>query len=356
MRYFKNTKEFVSGKAVFCGIDVHNAHWDLCFICDDEIVEKIRLDTNYVKLKALLLMTYSTARIIKIVYEAGFSGFWLYRSLVKDGYQCTVTPPSKIPAGGDRVKTDRRDAQKLAAYHAAGLLKSVAVPPENIESDRRVCRKRRQLSKDLTRVKNRIKSFLALFGISKPRSIKCSWSRAYHCWLDDLEFEYESDRFTLDQLLKLYRQIRTQLAEVTRFIRNLSRSPKYDKNFSLLTSLRGVGLITAITFLLEVFDFKRFANERKFASYLGFTPIQHSSGEKTRLGHITRQGNAHLRNLLVESAWTVIRYEPLLLDKYNRIKARGTNGKKAIVAVARSLAIRLRRCLLEEQEYVIGLC
>jgi len=356
MRYFKGIKKFVQDKAVFCGIDVHISHWNLCFICDDEIVEKIRIDANYVKLKALLLMSYSTARVIKIVYESGFSGFWLYRSLVKDGYHCTVTPPSKIPVDGDRVKTDRRDAMKLAKYHSAGLLKSLAVPPENIESDRRVCRKRRQLTKDRTRAKNRIKSFLALFGISKPESIRSAWSGAYLSWLDDLEFESESDRFTLGQLLKMYRHIRAQLAEVTRFIRQLSRSVKYDKNYRLLTSLRGVGLITAMTFLLEIFDFKRFANERKFASYLGLTPAQHSSGDKVRLGHITRQGNAHLRNLLVESAWTVIRYEPALRDKYERIKAPGTNGKKAIVAVARTLAIRLRRCLLEKQEYVIGLC
>ena len=101
---------------------------------------------------------------------------------------------------------------------------------------------------------------------------------------------------------------------------------------------------------------RKYSNERKFSSYLGLTPSQFSTGDKVRLGHITRQGNAHLRHLLVESAWTVIRHDPFLQQKYDRIKARGTNGKKAIVGVARSLAIRLRRCLLDNSEYVIGCC
>ena len=135
-----------------------------------------------------------------------------------------------------------------------------------------------------------------------------------------------------------------------------SRSEKYQENYKRLTSARGVGLITAMTFLLEIFDFGRFPKEDDFSSYLGMTPSQFSSGDKVRLGHITRQGNSNLRRVLIESAWTVIKHDPHLRDKYNRIKARGTNGKKAIVAVARSLAVRLRRCILDETEYVIGVC
>ena len=111
-----------------------------------------------------------------------------------------------------------------------------------------------------------------------------------------------------------------------------------------------------MTFLLELHDVTRFSSSEKFGSYLGFTPSQFSSGEHTRLGHITREGNAHVRGALVECAWTVIRHDPVLRDKYDRIRARGTNGKKAIVAVARTLAIRLRRCLLDDIDYVVGVC
>lgn len=355
MKYFKDIEKFIKDKAVFCGLDVHKSHWNLCFICDGEIVEKTRIHVNYTVLKFLLLR-YSAAGKLKLVYEAGFSGFWLYRKLHKDGYDCTVTPPSKTPKSGDKVKTDKRDAETLALYLAAGLLKAVFVPPESVESDRRVIRRRSQLVKQQTRAKNHITSFLNLHGIERPESIKQSWSTHYLNWLESLQFEHDSDTFTLAQLLESYHHIRQELVEVTRFIRQLSRLPKYNQSFTILTSLRGVGLITAMTFLLEIFDFKRFPNEAQFSSYLGLTPSQYSTGEHVRLGHITRQGNVHIRRVLVESAWTVIRHDPQLREKYERIRARGANGKKAIVAVARTLAIRLRRCLLDGTEYVIGVC
>lgn len=355
MSRIKDIKAFVKDKMVFCGIDVHKNHWVVCLICDGEILHKVRMDVNFTRLK-FLLQNYRDARKIKFVYEAGFSGFWLYRELTNAGYDCIVTPPNKMQNSGDKVKTDKRDAEKLASYLSAGLLKAVCVPPKDIEGDRRVMRRRKQLSKMQTRAKNQIRAFLNLFGITVPASIKRAWCRQYLSWLDDLQFENPSDRFTFSDLVKTYRRIRQDLAEVTRFIRTLAHGDKYNKNFKLLTSVRGVGLITAMTFLLEIFDFGRFSSQEKFSSYLGLTPAQYSTGDKVRLGHITRQGNAYLRHLLVESAWTVIRYDPFLRDKYDRIKARGTNGKKAIVAVARSMAVRLRRCLLDNTEYVVGCC
>jgi transposase len=355
MEYFKDIKTFVASKHVFCGIDIHFGHWNLCFVCDGEVVEKTKIPNSYKTLK-MRLSKYSQARKISIVYEAGFSGFWLYRKLISDDYDCIVTPPSKMPKSENKVKTDKRDAQKLAFYLSAGLLKVVYVPPADIESDRRVVRRRAQLVKKQTRAKNHIKSFLHLQGLKTPENIKTNWSNLYLTWLEELIFDSESDNFTLSQLIRNYRRIREDLAEVTRYLRMLSRSEKYQENYKRVTSARGVGLITAMTFLLEIFDFGRFAREDYFSSYLGMTPSQFSSGDKVRLGHITRQGNSNLRRVLIESAWTVIKHDPHLRDKYDRIKARGTNGKKAIVAVARSLAVRLRRCVLDETEYVIGVC
>ena len=355
MEYFKDIKTFVTSKHVFCGIDIHFGHWNLCFVCDGEVVEKTKIPNSYKTLK-MRLSKYSRARKISIVYEAGFSGFWLYRRLISDDYDCIVTPPSKMPKSENKVKTDKRDAQKLAFYLSAGLLKVVYVPPADIESDRRVVRRRAQLVKKQTRAKNHIKSFLHLHGLKTPENIKTNWSNLYLTWLEGLNFDSESDNFTLSQLIRNYRRIREDLAEVTLYLRMLSRSEKYQDNYKRVTSARGVGLITAMTFLLEIFDFGRFAKEDDFSSYLGKTPSQFSSGDKVRLGHITRQGNSNLRRVLIESAWTVIKHDPHLREKYDRIKARGTNGKKAIVAVARSLAVRLRRCILDETEYVIGVC
>ena len=171
-----------------------------------------------------------------------------------------------------------------------------------------------------------------------------------------MSFEYESDTFHLSKLLRDYLRLREDLREVTQFLHKLSKSPDYEKNYKCLSSAPGVGLITGMTLLLEICDFSRFRTGEQFASYLGMTPSQYSSGEHVRLGHITHQGNAYIRRVLVESAWTAIRHDPHLLEKYDRIRSRGENGKKAIVAVARSFAIRLRRGLLDGTGYVIGSC
>lgn len=355
MQCYKDMQVFVSGKAVFCGMDMHHKHWNLCFYCDGQVIEKTRINADFLRLHKALKQ-YSSARQIHVVYEAGFCGFWVYRQLLAHGYLCTVTPPGSMPKSTSKVKTDKRDAEAMATYLAAGLLKAVYVLPAEVESDRRVIRRREQLRKTLTRDKNQIKSFLHLHGISAPDDIRAKWSRAYLRWLASLSWSSTTDAFAFASLLRSYERDHEELVLVTAHLRELSRTPCYAVNFKRLCASRGVGLITAMTFLLEVYDFKRFPHSAQFASYLGLTPAQYSSGEHVRLGHITRQGNAHVRAALVESAWTVIRHDPHLRDKYKRLRLRGTNGKKAIVAVARSLAIRLRRCLLDETPYVIGVC
>lgn len=353
MRYFKDIDCFVKGKQIFVGIDVHVKHWVVCSVCDGEVVEKTRMEARYGQLQRFLAK-YRGARKISCVYEAGFSGFWLCRRLQDDGLCCIVTPPSHLPKTGSKVKTDKRDAEKLAFYLSAGLLKAVWLPPAGLEADRRVVRGRSQLVKMCNRAKQQIRSFLHLQGIERPAYIKTCWSKKYIAWLESLRFDHAADDFTFAQLLKTYRRTRDDLAELTRYLRQMSKSETYQRQFKLLASVPGVGLITAMTFLLEIFDFGRFANSRQFASYLGLTPSQYSSGEHVRLGHITRFGNAEVRRVLIESAWTVIRHCPHLREKYHRIRSRSGNSQKAIVAVARSLAIRLRRGLLDGTGYVIG--
>jgi len=349
MRYIKNIAAFVTDKIVFCGIDMHVQHWNLSFFCDGEVVEELRIGGDLVLL-LFVLKNYSTARSVRIVYEAGFSGFWAYRQLRARGYDCMVTAPSLIPQNNSHVKTNKRDARALASYFAAGLLKAVYVPPIEVEADRRVSRRRSQLVKQLTRTKNHIKSFLHLHGLKTPVDIRSKWSKRYLTWLRELQWEQSSDAFTFRHLLLCYQRHREDLAIITQQLRQLSHASCYIDHFKRLCTARGVGLITGMTFLLEIFDFGRFRRAEEFASYLGLTPAQYSSG------HITRQGNAALRAVLVESAWTVIRHDPHLRAKYERLRQRGTNGKKAIVAVAHSLALRLRRCLLDQTDYVIGVC
>jgi transposase len=355
MKNFEKIQNFIMKKNVYCGIDVHNDRWFLCFVCDGEVVEKLRIAASYAILRHVL-DRYHRARQIHLVYEAGFSGFWLYRKLTKDGYRCKVTPPNLTPKTAGKVKTDKRDAEKLAFYLVGGLLKSVYVPSTKAESDSRIIRSRAQIVKKQSRAKHQIRSFLNVHGINRPLEIKTNWSKKYMRWLEGLKFDQQSDHFYLSKLLRDYHHQRNELVEVTHYLSQLSKSQDYKQNFQILDSAPGVGLITAMTLLLEIYDFSRFSNGEQFASYLGLTPSQYSSGEHIRLGHITRQGKAAIRRVLIESAWTAIRKDPHLHDKYDRIRRKGENGKKAIVAVARSFAIRLRSALLSGSDYVIGVC
>lgn len=356
MKYLQDIERFVESKVVFCGIDVHESDNKLCYYCDGEVLEKTVVGPEAERIASHTRAKYAQAKSVRFVYEAGFSGFYLYRKLKTYGYDCIVTPPSRIPRMGDKVKTDKRDAMKLAQFHAGGLLKSVWVPPLSIESDRHYVRLRDRLVKKQSRVKGQIKSHLKLTGNKWDKEKGGCWTKAYVNWLKQLTFPEESLRLILDEYILEYEFIRSRVTALTVRIRGLSRSEAYRSRYKLLTSCRGVGLITGMTYLLEIWDFSRFGSTEEFGSYLGLTPSQHSSGEKVRLGHITREGNSRIRKVLVESAWTVIRHDPFLRDKYLRIKSRGTNGKKAIVAVARSLAIRLRRCLLNEEMYVAEVC
>jgi transposase len=356
MNYLKSIERYVENKVVFCGIDVHTNYWDLCFLSEGEVLERIRLESEITRLYRHVRKHYGTARSVRFVYEAGFSGFYLYRKLTSAGYDCMITPPNRIPRMGDKVKTDKRDALKLAQFHAGGLLRKVYVPPVSVESDRHIVRQRDRTMRKLSRVKTQIKSYLKLYEIKWPRENGRSWTKCYVEWLESLEIADENIRYILDDYLSEYRHLRERVSGMTTRMRRLSRSEAYYSNYKILTSLKGVGLITAMTYLLELYDMSRFSSGQKLGSYLGLTPSQFSSGDRKRFGHITREGNARVRKALVESAWTVIRHDPVLREKYNRIRARGTNGKKAIVAVARTLAIRMRYCLLNEEPYVIGVC
>ena len=356
MNYLKDSQKYIKGKMVFCGIDIHKHQWNLCFFCAGTVVERLVIPGNFKSLHRHVLRFYHSAQRIKFVYEAGFSGFHLYRSLRSAGFECVITPPNRVPSADGKIKTDKRDARKLARFLAGDLLKEIYVPSVSVEADRHLLRLRAGYQKKQTRVKNQIKSFLNLYGLMWPRENGNKWTKRYVSWLESLQLKEDMLRYTLDQHLREYRFIQDQIVDTTQRIKELSMSEAYRVHFARLTSCKGVGLITGMTFLLELGDIHRFSSAIKFCGYLGLSPSQHSSGERVRLGHITREGNIHLRRALVESSWTVIRYDPFLREKYERIRAKGTNGKKAIVAVARSLAIRLRRCLLDETPYAMGIC
>ena len=208
MKYFKDIKKFVQDKMVFCGIDMHNSRWNLCYFCDGEVVEKHHIQGDFDLLTNHTQRWYGHADSVQFVYEAGFSGFWLHRSLTALGYDCIITPPNRIPGTHDKVKTDKKDAEKLARYLAGGLLKKVFVPPLSVEADRQLLRLRAGQKKKLTRVKNQVNALLHLHGLKWPPEHGCRWTKRFVRWLEELEFPEQNFRFILDQYLVEYRFLR----------------------------------------------------------------------------------------------------------------------------------------------------
>lgn len=169
MYSYKDTSRFIENKRVFCGIDVHERHWDLAFFCSGEIIEQVRISSQYERLLSHVRRHYATASRVLFVYEAGYSGFYLYRRLHAAGYRCIITPPNRVPSASGRIKTDKRDARKLAQLLAGGFLKQVHVPSEYREAVRQLFRQRGSYQSKLTRVRNQIKSQLHLLGLEPPR-------------------------------------------------------------------------------------------------------------------------------------------------------------------------------------------
>jgi transposase len=339
------------GSAVLVGVDVHKRQWFVTVRTVEMELFCGSINGDWPSLRSLL-GRYDPAHVT-VVYEAGFSGFWLHDCVVAWGGQCVVTPPSLVPMEyGNRVKTDKRDSRKLAWLLSLGLLKKVWVPDESQRGHREVLRRRRQLVQDRVRLQSRIKSELALHGISvcdRPGR----WSGPLIERLREVRLADAWAQASYERLLEMYDLVSHQLALQTQLLRELSRLPQYRDRVRLLSSVPGIGVITAMALLLELHDVGRFGRAEQLAAYVGLTPSQYSSGDHIRMGRITGMGNSYLRGLLVESAWIAVRRDPHLRLVYERIKQRA-GGKRAIVAVARRLVLAVRRVLLDQVAYQPG--
>jgi transposase len=162
-------------------------------------------------------------------------------------------------------------------------------------------------------------------------------------------------RFSMSILIEELERLREKKKKVVKELNVLSQSERYKNNVKLLMSVPGVGTLTAIRFLLELGDIRRFRRKEELSSFLGLIPGEYSSGEKEHKGHITKQGCRWLRAWLVECGWSAIRKDPVMLEKFNRVSLHSGSRKKAIVAVARKLAIRMRAVLLSGEPYIIGM-
>jgi transposase len=342
-------KVAVRGKEVFVGIDVHKESWQVTVRMDAEEVFHGRIPSQFPALRKIL-DRYKGSRI-KVAYEAGPCGFGLYDQLREDGVEVLVVAPSLIPVeSGNRVKTDKRDSRKLARLLEGNLLKQVHVLSEEERMHRELLRTRHQIVGHRSDVARQIKSKLLFHGISSESAEKQQWTLKYVQWLRGLSLGSQYLKESLEVLIDLYEYLSRQLMRVNRRVAELSRSDKYREKVKLLRTVPGVGLLTGMEVLMELQDMRRFRSSEEIASYLGLTPSEYSSGEKSRQGRITRSGNWRLRSALVESSWILIARDHWMRMRYMRLKAR-KGAKRAIVAIARRLIIRLRSILLSNVPY-----
>ena len=286
----------------FLGLDVHKNTISAGILRPGEDVadvERISSDDDAVR---RLIARMGSPRRLRACYEAGPTGYELARLLTSLGVACQVIAPSLIPtAPGDRVKTDKRDCRRLARLHRAGELVAIRVPTVAEEAVRDLCRARADMVIDRTRARHRLGKFLLRHGrIWRGGD---NWTLKHHAWLGAQRFE----DLALEATFAHYRAtLNAREAAVDAIDADLvgwySRAPFAD-TVARLAAYRGITQLGALTLAAEVCDWRRFGSAGLFMAFTGLTPSEHSSGERTRRGHITHAGNVHLRTQLVESAW-----------------------------------------------------
>jgi transposase len=291
--------------SIFVGMDVHKNSIDIA------IAEKGRegqlrhfgtIEGSLAALDKVVRKLVSNGQRPCFAYEAGPCGYQIYRHLTAKGFDCAVVAPSLVPRqSGNRIKNDRRDCLMLARLHRAGELTAVCVPHDEDEALRDLTRAREDAKIDEKKAKQRLLAFLLRSG--HRYSGRAQWSQAHMRWLADLKMPHRCQQIVLQEYIEALNHCSQRLQRLTDQIRQLVPQWRLFPVVRALQSLRGVSLIVAATTVAEIGDFKRFQNPQQLMSYLGLVPSEHSSGEKTRRGSITKAGNTHVRRMLVEAAW-----------------------------------------------------
>jgi transposase len=242
-------------------------------------------------------------RHLTFCYEAGPTGYGLYRQIRAIGHDCQVVAPSMVPVRpGGHIKTDRRDATTLAALFRAGELTAIWVPDDAHEAMRDLVRARHAAMQGVRRARQQLLSFLLRHDRHYPT--RSHWTRGHRRWLAEQRFDHPAQQIVFEELIQAIEQAMARRDRLERQMVALLESWSLRPVVMALQALRGVAVIAAITLAAEVGDFRRFANPRQLMAWLGLVPREHSSGASTLRGAITKAGNSRARRLLVESAWT----------------------------------------------------
>ena len=242
---------------------------------------------------------------LRVCYEAGPTGYVLYWQLTALGVPCEVVAPTLVPVkAGDRVKTDRRDAEKLARSYRAGDLTAVWVPDAAHEALRDLVRAREAAKADQLRARHRLGKFLLRHGRHRPPQMK-AWTKRHRVWLDTVRFAYGAQTVTLaDYVAEVdHAGARVQRLETAIDAAVQDAPAGMRAVIAGLQALRGIAALSAVTIVTEVGSLARFARPRQLMGYSGTGAREHSSGPHTRRGSITKAGNAHLRRIAIEAAW-----------------------------------------------------
>jgi transposase len=252
------------------------------------------------KLAAKLASKY---RRLTFCYEAGPTGYWLYRLIKSLGHECLVVAPSLIPKKpGERVKTNRRDALNLVKLLRAGELTAVWVLDERHEAMRDLSRARQAAKKDQQGKRQQISSFMLRSGRIYPG--KKTWGPAHMNWLMAQKLEHREQRTAYEELLEGMRQESERVERLDEAIREAVPEWSLAEVATALQAMRGIDLIAAVTVLAELGDLSRFRNPRELMGYLGLVPSESSTGDTVKRGGITKAGNGRARRILVEAAWS----------------------------------------------------
>lgn len=342
-----------TNKELFLGIDVHDKTWSTTILTGH--VEQRKSFTAGAKILSNYMKKNYPDYTIKAAYEAGCFGYAIQRELESLGINTIVVNPADIPQSDKnrRNKTDKADSRSIAYCLRSKMIKGIYIPTEAQEDARALMRHRAGLTTKMTRIKNQIKALLKLKSISYKEEFpkaQSHWSKKFISWLEKLEMTTPECKIKLHsnlRELKFYKEERTLIMKE---IKKLSQSEPFKEGYKILTSVPGIGIVTAMSYLTEIMDINRFESADKYISYLGLSPNEHSSGEKHRIGHMTKRCNHALRSYLIESSWIARRLDPELQDYYNKISM-NIGSSKSIIKVARKLALRMRSILKSGEKY-----
>jgi transposase len=354
----------MKNKVRFLGLDVHAETIAVAIAEPDGEVRILGTIANRAESIRKLVKKLGSVEQLKACYEAGPTGYVLYWQLAELGVACEVIAPTLVPMkAGDRVKTDRRDAERLARSYRSGDLTAVWVPDEGSEALRDLVRAREAAKQDQLRARHRLSKFLLRMG-QRPAVGMKAWTAPYLAWVRQVHFTQVAREATMldylhevDHMSERVRRLEQAITEAVKLA-----TPAVQEVVKGLQALRGIAEISAVTIVAELGSMTRFDTPRQLMGYSGAVPSENSSGKRTQRGSITKTGNAHLRRIVVEAAWSYrlrpaigprLRKrqegvsEPIkeiawkaqvrLTKRYARLAAAGKDQRKIITAVGREL-------------------